>query len=567
MIDGTATRNAIARVLRDVTVPMRDGVQLATDIYLPATGGIAKPTILIRTPYGKTDPTEQAAPLAKFLATSGFAVAVQDLRGTGGSSGTFKAYSNVEGLDGYDTLDWLVAQPWCSGAIGTVGCSYHGEVQDMLAALRHPNHAAAFIEGAYTYNDGGMRAFSFVRHGVIELAYAVGGDLDLLSTLPLANIRPKLDTAAHASYYAKRWPDMVDAWLTRSPVDPYWSDDGGLSSSAAFDVPAIHMNEWHSVPFSSIRMFDQYRTSARSPAARDNQYLIMSPMTHCRTRTATQQTVIGERDLGDARFDYFGSMVRWFDHWLAGGPGLDAMPKVQAYSMGRNRWRGYESWPPEGTIERSYYLTSTHAANSRFGDGHLAGDAGILSDGSDSYIYEPSDPVPSCGGPVYGGQVFSPGAFDQRRVEERADVLVYSTPPLERGVDVNGCVEVILYVSSSARDTDFTAKLVDVYPDGRAYNVLEGITRMRFRFDNEGGALIEPGKVYEVRIDLDSTSNYFGPGHCIRLEVSSSNFPRFDRNLNTGLSAAYESRYVSARNTVHHGPSMPSRLVLPVVGE
>lgn len=566
MIDSTLARNAIARVLRDVTVPTRDGVQLATDIYLPATDGITKPTMLIRTPYGKTDPTEQAAPLAKSLARSGFAVAVQDLRGTGGSSGTFKAYSNVEGPDGYDTLDWLVAQPWCSGAIGTVGCSYHGEVQDMLAALRHPNHAAAFIEGAYTYNDGGMRAFSFVRHGVIELAYAVGGDLDLLRTLPLADIRPKLDTAAHASYYAKRWPDMVDAWLTRAPADPYWNDDGGLSSSAAFDVPAIHMNEWHSVPFSSIRMFDQYRTSARSPAARDNQHLILSPMTHCRTSSATQQTWVGERDLGDARFDYFGSMVRWFDYWLAGGPAV-AMPKVQAYSMGRNSWRSHGTWPPEGTLDRSYYLTSKRAANSRFGDGYLADEAGILSDGSDSYIYEPSNPVPSCGGPVHGGQAFSPGAFDQRRVEERADVLVYSTPPLERGVDVNGRVEVVLYVSSSARDTDFTAKLVDVYPDGRAYNVIEGITRMRFRFDNEGKAWIEPGKTYEVRVDLDSTSNYFGPGHRIRLEVSSSNFPRFDRNLNTGLSAGYESRYVSARNTVHHGPSLPSCLVLPVLGE
>lgn len=567
MADGASGRNAIARVLRDVAVPMRDGTLLATDVYLPATEVIAKPTILIRTPYGKADPTEQAAPLAKLLATNGFAVAVQDLRGTGGSGGTFKAYSNVEGPDGYDTLDWLVAQPWCSGRIGTVGCSYHGEVQDMLAALRHPHHAAAFIEGAYTYNDGGMRAFSFVRHGVIELAYAVGGDLDLLSTLPLADIRPELDTVAHASYYAKRWPDMVDAWLTRSPIDAYWSDDGGLDASAAFDVPAIHMNEWYSVPFSSIRMFEQYRTTARSRAARDNQYLIMSPMTHCRTSSASERTSIGERDLGDARFDYFGTMVRWFDHWLADGPSIDAMPKVQAYSMGRNAWRASSTWPPEGTIERSYYLINKRAANSRFGDGCLIGDINISSDGSDSYVYDPGDPVPSCGGPVNGGRVFAPGAFDQRRIEERADVLVYSTPPLERGVDVNGRVEAILYVSSSARDTDFTAKLVDVYPDGRAYNVLEGITRMRFRLDSEGAAWLEPGKVYEIRLDLDSTSNYFGPGHCIRLEVSSSNFPRFDRNLNTGLSAAYESRYVRARNTVHLGPSTPSRLVLPVLGE
>jgi hypothetical protein len=566
MADGAAPRNAIATVLRDVSVPMRDGTRLATDVYFPDTAATAKATILIRTPYGKTDPTEQAEPLARYLAAQGFAVAVQDLRGTGRSEGQFKAYSRIEGPDGSDTLDWLVAQRWCAGRIGTVGCSYHGEVQDMLAAQRHPNHAAAFIEGAYTYNDGGMRAFSFVRHGVVELAYAVGGDLDLLSTLPLADIRGRLAHSEHVSYYARRWPEMVHAWLTKAPTDAYWNDDGGLDERAAFDVPAIHMNEWYSVPFSSIRMFDQYRSSARSPRAREHQYLVMSPMTHCRTSSATEHTVVGERDLGDARFDYFGTMVRWFDHWLNGTDnGITRLPKVQAYSMGRNAWRSYETWPPAGVVSTSYFLTSARGANTRHGDGLLMTHAARLRDGSDSFTYDPADPVPSCGGPVCGGRVFSPGAFDQRTVEERRDVLVYSTPPLALGVDVSGRVEVVLYVTSSACDTDFTAKLVDVYPDGRAYNVLEGITRMRFRAGLDGATLLEPGKIYEARIDLDSTSNYFAPAHRIRLEVSSSNFPRFDRNLNTGLSGATEHCFMPARNIVLHGCAHPSRLILPVV--
>lgn len=565
MADGSAARNPIARVLRDLAVPMRDGVQLATDVYLPATASGAKPVVLIRTPYGKTDPQEQALPLARALAVQGFAAVVQDLRGTGRSEGTFKAYSRIEGPDGYDTLEWLAAQPWCNGRIGTVGCSYHGEVQDMLAAMRHPNHAAAFIEGAYTYNDGGMRAFSFQRHGVVELAYAVGGDLDLLGTLPLAQIRARLPDE-HASYYARRWPDMVHAWLTRDPLDPYWDDDGGLGDDARFDVPAIHMNEWYSVPFSSLRMFELYRRNACSARARDHQYLVISPMTHCRTSAASERTRIGERDLGDARFDYFGTMLAWFEHWLAGvDNGITRMPRVQTYLMGRNVWQHADAWPLPGTVARDYFLTSGGRANTRHGDGVLVAGPQAPPSGSDAFVYDPADPVPSCGGPVPGGRVFQAGAFDQRAIEERPDVLVYSSAPLERAVQVSGKVELILHVASTAVDTDFTAKLVDVYPDGRAFNVLEGITRMRYRAGIGQRLAMRPGRVYEARIDLDSTSNEFGPGHRIRLEISSSNFPRFDRNLNTGESGAFAARFVTARNTLFHGAGFASRLVLPVV--
>lgn len=536
---------------------MRDGVELATDIYRPAAGAAPVPAILIRTPYGKTDESEQAAKLARLLASEGFTVAVQDLRGTGRSQGTFKAYSRIEGPDGYDTLDWLSSQSWCNRRIGTVGCSYHGEVQDMLAALRHPCHTAAFIEGAYTYNDGTMRAFSFVRNGVVELAYAVGGDLDLLSTLPLKYIRSGLPRD-DASYYARRWPDMVDAWLTRDSGDAWWDDDGGLGDECVFDVPAIHMNEWYSVPFSSIRMFDQYRRNAPSRRARDHQYLVLSPMTHCGTSRATPRTVVGERELGDARFPYRETMVNWFRYWLRdNGNGVESMPKVQAYLMGRNLWQEFACWPPPDMQLLDLYLSE---------DGGLQdANQNARDAGTDAFTYDPDDPVPSIGGPVNGGSVFSPGAYDQRAVERRPDVLVYSTPVLEEPVQVSGRVEVVLYVSSSACDTDFTAKLVDVYPDGRAFNVLEGILRMRFRESPTRPELMHPGRIYEITIDLDSTSNWFGPGHRVRLEISSSNFPRFDRNLNTGVSGAVSSRRMIARNTIHRGRRYPSRLVLPTV--
>jgi hypothetical protein len=318
------------------------------------------------------------------------------------------------------------------------------------------------------------------------------------------------------------------------------------------------MNELYSVPFSSIRMFHLYREHGLSRRARDNQYLVLSPMTHCGTRKATQRTIVGERDLGDARFPYFETMVEWFSYWLReDGKGPPPLPKVQAYLMGANVWQQFDTWPPPDVRYVDFLL----AAQSLLPGSR----SGAAAKGQDSFVYDPSDPAPSIGGPVNGGLVFTPGAFDQRLVQSRPDVLVYSSPLLRKPVQVSGRVEVVLFVSSTACDTDFTAKLVDVYPDGRAFNVLEGILRMRFRESLERPATMSPGRVYEIRIDLDSTSNCFGAGHRICLEVSSSNFPRFDRNLNTGVSGSIDSRHVRARNTVHRGRRHPSRLVLPIV--
>lgn len=536
---------------------MRDGARLSADIFLPRTGESRHPTILMRTPYGKADETEQAAPLAKYLAARGFAVVVQDIRGTGASDGTFKPYCDVEGPDGYDTLDWIVRQGWSSGKIGTVGCSYLGEVQDMLAAERHPAHTAAFIEGAYTYNNGGMRAFSFVRYGALELAYAVGGERDALETLPLADIRERAP-GPDTSYYRTRWPDAVHAWMTEPPSSPYWKDDGGLGDAARFDVPAIHMNEWYSLPFSSIRMFELYRRNAASRRAAENQYLILSPMTHCRTSAATQATTVGERDMGDARIDYFGIMVDWFDHWLKGVEnGITEMPRVQAFLMGRNIWQAADAWPPPGTESTPLYLSAEG----------LLGVACMPHEQCRDIVYNPADPVPSLGGPVNAGTVLEAGAFDQRGIEARDDVLVFTTHPLNTPLQVSGPIEVVLFVSSDCPDTDFTAKLVDVYPDGRAFNLVEGITRMRYRHDVTAPAPMRPGEIYRISIDLDSTSNWFGPGHRIRLEVSSSNFPRFDRNLNTGADNAATADYRIANNQVYLGGRHRSRLILPLVKE
>jgi len=556
MADKRAAKTSVAKILRDMKIPMRDAIFLAADVYLPRTDSTTISTILLRTPYGKNDVTEQAAPLAKFLVTQGFAVVVQDIRGTGVSEGVFKPYSNVEGPDGYDTLEWLTQQVWCNGNIGTVGCSYHGEVQDMLAAECHPAHKAAFIEGAYTYNNGGMRAFSFVRYGAIELAYAMGGNHDLLKTLPLADIKAKAEGQS-VSYYANHWPETVHAWLTEPPASEHWLDDGGVHDDAPFNVPAIHMNEWYSVPFSSLKMFELFRTNAQSQLAQDNQFLIMSPMTHCRTSAATQNTTVGERGMGDARIDYFGIMVDWFDYWLNDiENSITKMPKVQTYLMGKNVWQHAEVWPLPGTETIPFYLDQSGALLCDLPE----------QDGAHEFSYDPEDPVPSVGGPVNMNPVLRAGGYDQCKVEVRDDVLVFSTSTLQRPIQVSGLIEVELYVSSDCLDTDFTAKLVDVYPDGRAFNLVEGITRMRYRKSVLAPSFMEKNKVYKISIDLDSTSNWFDIGHEIRLEISSSNFPRFDRNLNTGEDNARTAEFKIANNRVHTGRGYPSCVMLPVVG-
>jgi putative CocE/NonD family hydrolase len=297
----------------------------------------------------------------------------------------------------------------------------------------------------------------------------------------------------------------------------------------------------------------------------------MSPTTHCRSETVTDQTVVGELDFGDARHDYWGMYLKWFDHWLKGADnGVTSMPKVQLFVMGRNQWRGEHEWPLARTRFTPWYLHSRGRANSRNGDGTLSALA-PRSEPADSFVYDPAAPVPTIGGSVCAacarGRNLVDGPAEQREVEIRSDVLVYTSAPLERGVEVTGPLNVVLYVSSSARDTDFTAKLVDVHPDGRAYNIQEGIQRMRYREGYDRKVWMEPGAVYKVEIDLEATSQYFKPGHRIRVSVSSSSFPRWDRNLNTGGNNYDETEWLVARNVVHHSARYPSHIVLPVISE
>ena len=580
-------------------VPMRDGVRLATDFYFPEGADEPLPVIQIRTPYGKL-PHRGPNSAARWFASHGFAVAVQDMRGRFQSEGEYFV-SRDDRRDGYDMVSWLAEQPWSNGRIGTYGCSYLGENQMQLAATRNPHHAAALPQAA----GGSLRYFGVVFGGATELAASLGwfrgagtkvfyrvppgtprevvlqveeminpapvpGELDFQEawrTLPYIDMLK----AAGAP------PTDFEAFVSHEPGDPWWDHIGYVTPDDRFDVPALHVNSWYDLGVSeTLKLFNLLSDNAESDRARNNQFAIISPTDHCTSERATSHTVVGERDLGDARLDYWNIYLRWFDHWLRDpderdlderDPGDFDMPRLQYYLMGANEWRTADSWPVEGTEFRPMYLHSGGNANTRHGDGRLAWDAPNTDQPADVFTYDPDDPVPTIGGPVCcTGTADAPaGGFDQSAVEDRDDVLVYTSEPLAEALEVTGPIELVLHVSSDARDTDFVAKLVDVQPDGTPINVQEGILRARYREGYGRKVWMDEGEIHELRIDLQATANLFLPSHRIRLEVTSSSFPRWDRNLNTGGNNYDETEWVVARNSVHHAPGRASHVVLPVV--
>ena len=569
-------------------VPMRDGVKLSADLYFPADLAGRLPTVLIRTPYNKkTFRLEKG--VATWLASHGYSVVVQDVRGKYESDGIFTTSAN-DRTDGYDTMTWIAAQPWTTGKVGTYGCSYQGEDQVQLAAMRHPNHAAAIPQaagGIMTYfgawNGGAIELVSLVawyrtagikRHPKLSpdlprdeyLAYApyfnFGVTVPDVPVRTLADMLPISTITDVAGSPPNDWKDFV----THPPEDPFWKRFGYIEPSDSFDVPALHVNSWYDpAPGWTGILFNQMRTNAASAVGRDHQYLLLSPSPHCGSeRGAAEKTVVGERDLGDTRFEWFATYLKWFDHWLKGvDNGVTAMPKVQYYAMGRNRWQSAATFPMAAPT--AFYLHSGGRANSRFGSGTLSAVKPRVEP-ADRYVYDPGSPVPSKAGPICCTFSNEPaGAVDQRDTEAREDVLVYTSEPVTQETEVTGPIQAVLYASSSAKDTDFTVKLLDVLPDGTAFNLQEGIKRARYRDGYRTPRFMEPGGVYRVEVDLQATSNVFLPGHRIRVEVSSSNFPRFDRNLNTGGVNWDETKWVTAANSIHHSAKYPSHLLLPVV--
>ncbi len=361
---------------------------------------------------------------------------------------------------------------------------------------------------------------------------------------------------------------IFEDMIKRTPDDPAWYSGGLYHDDMPFEKPALWFMSWYDVSTGpNLALFNHVLESATRPDAKQHQYAVIAPTLHCAYTRATENTVVGERSVGDARWDYDALLQGWYDYWLKGQDNglLDTLPRVRYFTMGSNRWQTADAWPPPNAEMVTYYLDSRGRANAPSGDGVLT-TRRPDRERTDAFTYDPMNPVPSHGGNVCcTGNAVQGGALDQRTLEEREDILVYTSEAFTDGVEVTGTIGVTLFVSSDVRDTDFTVKLIDVYPDGTAYNLDESIQRARYRDGYDRPVFMEPGQVYEIEVGPLSTSNWFAPGHRIRIEVSSSNFPRFTRNLNTGGRNWDETEGVVAHNVVHHSARYASRIRLPVV--
>ena len=572
------------RVETDLMVPMRDGVRLATDLYLPvepADRGDRLPVVMIRLPYDKSSYGAGAISPARFFAGQGYAVVVQDVRGKYASEGSY-LLSAADREDGYDTLEWASTRPWSNGKVGTFGCSYLGENQTQLMTQRHPAHAAAIplAAGGSVGSAGGRYGyFGIFEGGAFGLSASFGWFRGNGRKRPGGEPPPpvemfaalrELPTIDLMRKYGP--PDRDTDWeevMSTPLADEWWEGLGYLSDADRFDTPALHVNSWYDLGANeTLQQWRMMQDNAVSDRGGAHQYVILSPTSHCMSERATEHTVVGDVDFGDARLPYLSLYLAWFDHWLKGvDNGITDIPRVHYYVMGRNEWASADTWPPPGAAATRFYLRSGGHANTRLGDGVLSPEA-PGEEPPDRFVYDPADPVPSRGGSVCctGNPEDQPGAFDQSDIEEREDILVYTGDPVgDGGLEIAGRLEARLYVSSSAPDTDFTVKLLDVHPDGRAINIVEGIMRARYRDGYEEPVMMETGQIYSVRVDLHSVAHRFAPGHRVRIEVSSSNFPRFDRNLNTGGNNYDETEWEVAENMIHHAGDRASHIVLPVM--
>jgi putative CocE/NonD family hydrolase len=564
----------------DVPATMRDGTVLLSDVYRPRQDG-SYPVILMRLPYNKASAQTYVYGSPAFYASQCYIV-VQDVRGSYASQGEFYPFRH-EMEDGYDTVEWAAALPGSSGKVGMYGFSYVGATQ-WLAATQKPPHLAA-IAPAMTSSDyydgwsyeGGAFALAFEESWpVSDLAPVTAtrlGDQSLLERLT----RAKADIRATYGFlpiqdYPPLAPDRPELagyfydWVRHPTWDDYWKRWSIRLRYGDVQVPALNQAGWYDVFLNgSVENFVRMREEGGSPAARAGQRLVIGPYIHIPWVRKT-----GEVDFGpeaDNRADE--RQLRWFDHWLKGAPnGAEKDPAVRVFVMGANTWREADDWPIPGTRFTKYYLHSYGTANSSNGNGGLSTEAPRADEPADRFRYDPADPVPSRGGHSCCFAELAPvGPADQAEVEKRADVLVYSTPPLDAPVEVTGPISLTLFAATSAPDTDWTAKLVDVYPDGRAINLNNGIVRARYRNSLERTEPVEPGKAYEYTVQIWPTSNLFAAGHRIRLEVSSSNFPHYDRNPNTGRPFGTDRETVPADQTVYHDAAHPSVLTLPVMPE
>jgi putative CocE/NonD family hydrolase len=602
---------AVAILERKLMIPMRDGKRMATDIYRPKDVTKKYPTVFVRTPYNfnfwdvrNGVPRDLSNELN--AVKRGYAFVEINERGHFFSEGNYDILGPPL-TDGDDELAWITKQPWSNGKVGTIGCSSTAEWQLAVAARGNPAYTTMIAQGfgagvgrvgpyweqgnwyrggavqmlfiAWLYGEQNQMRPMFPSNATQEELIRASKSFDLAQQLPPVDwskgLRhlPVMDIIKNVGgpkgIFSDEMPvETGGAMIKRAPNDPAWYRGGLWHDNMKINIPGFWFMSWYDVSVGpNLAAYNHVRKTAR-PEIANQQYAVIAPTLHCAYKRATEDTIVGERSMGDARLNYDELTWAWFDHFLKDEDNhiLETMPKVRYFTMGINKWQTSDTWPPKGAQPMSFFLSSGGKANTMSGDGVLSA-APPTVDSQDKFDYDPINPVPSYGGNVCcTGNAVQGGAFDQRKMEERPDILVYTTEPLKEGIEVSGPIEVTLYVSSDVKDTDFTVKLIDVYPDGRAYNLDETIQRMRYHNGYDKPLVwIEPGKVYKVTLSPMTTSNFFEAGHRIRLEVSSSNFPRFDRNLNTGGRNYDETRSIVAHNAVHHSKQYPSEVRITVV--
>ena len=552
-------------VQRNVAAKMRDGATLRADIYRPKAEG-KFPVLLVRTPYDKTGTIN----FGLRAAARGYVVIAQDVRGRFTSEGEWYPFKN-ESLDGYDTVEWAATLPYSNGKVGMFGGSYVGATQ-YLAAISKPPHLAGICPTvtASNYHDGWTYQGGAFEQWFNE-SWSTGLAMDTMrrrvetnnSALAWTKILPLRGYPVLEGPETEGVAPYFTDWLAHPSFDDYWKRWSIEDHYADIQVPVFGVGAWYDIFLGgTLRNYVRLKKEAGTEAARNGQRLAVTVGGH-----AGGGRKIGAVDFGEKLpADDEDVMLRWYD-WLLKGEanGVEKEKPVRIFVMGKNEWRDEDDWPLARAKSTRYYLHSGGSANSLSGNGALNPTA-PAEEKTDQYVYDPSDAVPTIGGPLCCGPLPTGiGPEDQRPAEARNDVLVYTTAAFSKDTEVTGPVSLDLYVSSSAVDTDFTGKLVDVWPNGFAQNLTEGILRLRYRNSQEKPELANPGETYHITVDLWATGNVFLAGHKLRLEVSSSNFPRFDRNLNTGEEQARATRMVKATNVIYHDRAHPSAMVLPVV--
>jgi len=580
-------------IRRDIPIPMRDGIRLATDLYLPPQAG-RFPVLLERTPYGKHQSVMVSIGAPAFLAANGYVVAVQDARGRYASEGNWYPFRDEawgERQDGFDTIEWLAAQEWCDGTVGTFGGSFAGFNQYLHAGAPNPHlrsmfarQAACSLRDEWIYRGGALELGFKLLWAIRQSAEALRNRMVQLDRaamqlqMPLLSTRPLVENPLLADPF-----EWIKDCLSRQDDEIYWRQFDVARFHSTFTAPTYHLASWFDLFLGgSLRNFMGMRAAANSLEAKRRHRLTIGPWLHGpRTDSEIEGQRAGEVDFGsEARWDYKCEMLRWFDYTLKEQTGLfEDTPPVRYFVMGLNRWRTSEDWPPRSVTYRELYFRAapSRSAASLY-DGRFSWQAPQEETESANFIHDPDAPVETVGGAtLYSLAILPPGAplgfeelnaqagpRDQRKIEGRC--LTFTTDPLETDIEVTGPVIARLFISSSAVDTDFVVRLTDVFPDGRSMLVCDGIQRARYRQSSYHPSLLEPGKVYELMVDLWATSYLFRAGHRIRAVVNSSNFPRFDVNPGTGESAAMTAASVIAQNTVYLNRTQPSHLVLPIDG-